>query len=51
MKVILKSKLIGVARLLISVDYREFQTYIWYIRCKGFLKDIFSLKKSAPYRS
>ena len=38
MKVTLKSKLVGVARLLISAD-------IWHIRCRGILKDIFIKKK------
>ena len=45
MKVTLKSKQTEVARKLISADYRQFQTYIWHIKRKGILKDIFSKKK------
>ena len=49
MKVTLKSKLIEVARLLISADYCEFQIYIWHIRLGGILKDIFVQKMYALY--
>ena len=47
MKVTLKSKLTGVARLLILADYREFLTYIWHIRRRGIFKDILVKKKYA----
>ena len=45
MKVTLKYKLTELTRLLISADYREFETYIWHIRHRVILKDIFTKKK------
>ena len=45
MKVNLKFKLIGVAKLLTSADSREFETCIWHIRRKGIWKDIFCKKQ------
>ena len=48
MKVTQRSKLKAVARYLISANYPEFETYIWHIRRRRILKDIFN-KKSAPY--
>ena len=44
MKYTLKTMQTGAASWLISAEYHEFRTYIWHIRCKRTVKDIFRKK-------